>query len=228
MVLAVAALLLQFQSIAPPAQAVGAQMPVLHAVSVSSFPSFKESAPVSTHPPVAVEDDFITATSESSSTHMNLDQVRLVTADSKNQFSSSLKTVAFETPEDAQSFSTVRIPEVSTKVSRFREAISQPSRRQWLALALLQHGAAVFDAYSTRQAVGHGAVEDNPMLRPFAGSAAIYAATQVTPLLLDLAAYHMQRSEYSLLRRFWWMPQTISAGLSIFSGVHNLHVAGKL
>jgi hypothetical protein len=31
-----------------------------------------------------------------------------------------------------------------------------------------------------------------------------------------------------LLRRFWWMPQSISAGLSIFSGVHNLHVAGKL
>ena len=92
----------------------------------------------------------------------------------------------------------------------------------------MQHGAAAFDAYSTRQAVGHGAVEDNPMLRPFAGSAAIYAATQLTPLVLDLVAYHMQRSEYSLLRRFWWMPQTVSTGLSIFSGVHNLHVAGKL
>jgi hypothetical protein len=228
MVLAVAALLLQFQSFAPPAQAVSAQMPVMHAVSVNSFKSFKESAPVSTHPPVVVEGDFIASTTESSSTHMNLDEVHLVNADSKNEFSSSLKTVAFETPDDAQSFSTVRIPEVSTKESRFREAISQPSRRQWLALALLQHGAAAFDAYSTRQAVGHGAVEDNPMLRPFAGSGAIYAATQLTPLVLDLVAYHMQRSEYPLLRRFWWMPQTVSAGLSIFSGVHNLSVAGKL
>ena len=228
MVFAVAALLLQFQSFAPPAQAVGAQMPVIQAVSVNSFNSLKESAPVSTHPLVAVEEDLITSTTESSSTHMNLDEVRLVSANSKNQFSGSLKTVAFETPEDTQSFSTVRIPELSTKESKFREAISQPSRRQWLALAFLQHSAAVFDAYSTRQAVGHGAVEDNPMLRPFAGSGAIYAATQVTPLFLDLAAYHMQRSEYSLLRRFWWMPQTLSAGLSIFSGVHNLHVAGKL
>ena len=225
MVLAVAALLLQFQSFAPPAQAVGAQIPVIHAVSVKSF---KESSPVSTDPPVAVEEDFIASTTESSSTHMNLDEVHLVNADSKNEFSSSLKTVTFETPDDAQSFSTVRIPEVSTKESKFREAISQPSRRQWLALALLQHGAAVFDAYSTRQAVGHGAVEDNPMLRPFAGSGAIYAATQLTPLVLDLVAYHMQRSEYPLLRRFWWMPQTVSAGLSIFSGVHNLSVAGKL
>jgi hypothetical protein len=228
MVFAVAALLLQFQSFAPPAQAVGAQMPVIHAVSGNSFGSYKESAPVSTHPPVVAEDNFIAANGESSSTHMNLDQVHLVSADSKNEFSSSLKAVAFETPEDTQSFSTVRIPEVPTKENRFREAISQPSRRQWIALAILQHSAAVFDAYSTRQAVGHGAVEDNPMLRPFAGSGAIYAATQLTPLVLDLVAYHMQRSEYPLLRRFWWMPQTVSAGLSIFSGFHNLSVAGKL
>ena len=86
----------------------------------------------------------------------------------------------------------------------------------------------MFDAYSTRQAVSHGAVEDNPMLRPFASSGAIYAATQLTPVVLDVVAYHMQRSEYPLLRRFWWMPQTLSAGLSIFSGFHNLSVAGKL
>jgi hypothetical protein len=159
---------------------------------------------------------------------MNLEEVHLVNADSRNQFSSSLKTVAFETPSDAQSFSTVRIPEVSTKENKFREALSRPSPNRWLALALLQHGAAAFDAYSTRQAVGHGAVEDNPMLRPFAGSPAIYAATQVAPLLFDLMARQMQRSEYPLLRRFWWMPQTLSAGLSIFSGVHNLHLVGKL
>ena len=225
MVLAVAALLFQFQSFALPAPPIGAQMPVIHAVSVNSF---KESAPVSTNPPVAVEEDTISTASESSSTRMNLDQVLLVNGDSRNQFSSSLKTVAFETPGDAQSFSTVRMPAPFTKESRFRDALSQPSRRQWLALALLQHGAAAFDAYSTRQAVGHGAVEDNPMLRPFAGSPAMYAATQVAPLLFDLMARHMQRSEYPLFRRFWWVPQTASAGLSILSGFHNLSIAGKL
>jgi hypothetical protein len=136
--------------------------------------------------------------------------------------------VALESSSDAQSFSTVRLSEPATKENRFREALSQPSRRQWFALALLQHGAAVFDAYSTRQAVSHGAVEDNPTLRPFAGSPAIYAATQVAPLLFDLMARHMQRSEYPLFRRFWWVPQTASAGLSIFSGFHNLSIAGKL
>ena len=225
MVLAVAALLLQFQAFASPAQPVGAQMPVMQAVSVNSF---KESAPVSTPPPVAVEEDFISTANDSSSTRMNLDEVHLVDADSRNEFSSSLKTVAFESSSDAQSFSTVRISEPDTKENRFREALSQPPRRQWLALALLQHGAAAFDAYSTRQAVGHGAMEDNPTLRPFASSPAIYAATQVAPLLFDLMARHMQRSEYSLFRRFWWVPQTASAGLSIFSGFHNLSIVGKL
>jgi hypothetical protein len=198
---------------------------VIHAVSVDTF---KESAPVSTHPPVAVEEDSIATASESSSTRMNLDEVCLVNAESRNQFSGTLKTVALESSSDAQSFSTVRLSEPATKENRFREALSGPSRHQWLALALLQHSAAVFDAYSTRQAVGHGAVEDNPMLRPFANSPAIYAATQLTPLVLDLLARHMQRSEYPLLRRFWWMPQTVSAGLSIFSGFHNLSIAGKL
>ena len=225
MVLAVAALLFQFQSFASPAQPVGAQMPVIHAVSVNSF---KESAPVSTRSPVAVEEDSISTATESSSTRINLDEVHLVNADSRNQFSGTLKTVALESSSDAQSFSTVRISEPATKENQFREAISEPSRRQWLALALLQHSAAVFDAYSTRQAVGHGAVEDNPTLRPFAGSPAIYAATQVAPLLFDLMARHMQRSEYPLFRRFWWVPQTASAGLSIFSGFHNLSIVGKL
>ena len=224
MVLVVAALLFQFPTFASPAPPVGAQMPVIHAVSVDTF---KESAPVSTHPPVTVEEPISTA-SESSSTRVNLDQVHLVSGDSRNQFSGSLKMVAFETPGDAQSFSTVRMPQPFSKENRFRDALAQPSRRQWLALALLQHGAAAFDAYSTRQAVGHGAVEDNPMLRPFAGSPVMYAATQVAPLLFDLMARHMQRSEYPLFRRFWWVPQTASAGLSIFSGFHNLSNAGKL
>ncbi|MGO9591894.1 MAG: hypothetical protein ACLP3K_17840, partial [Candidatus Acidiferrales bacterium] len=32
-----------------------------------------------------------------------------------------------------------------------------PSRKMWIALSVAQHGAAVFDAYTTRQAVASGA-----------------------------------------------------------------------
>ena len=223
MVLAVAALLLQFHTLAPPTQPIGVQSPVSTMVAATSF---KETTPLNSNP--SVEEDYITATTESSSSRLNLDEVHLVNSNGKGQFPGTLKTAAFETSSDAQSFSSVRVPEPFSKENSVKEAISLPSRRAWLALAIVEHGAAAFDAYSTRQAVSRGAVEDNPMLRPFASSPAIYVATQVAPVLFDLMARHMQRSEYPMVRRFWWVPQTASAGLSIFSGVHNLNLAGKM
>jgi len=102
-----------------------------------------------------------------------------------------------------------------------------PSRRIWLALSAAQHGAAVFDAYTTRQAVANGAVEQNPLLRPFASSPAIYGATQVAPLILDYAARRMQLSHHSLIRRMWWLPQSTGAAVSIFAGVHNMGIANR-
>jgi len=104
---------------------------------------------------------------------------------------------------------------------------SLPSRRTWIALSVLQHSAAVFDAYSTRQAIQSGATEQNPLLRPFASSPAIYAATQVCPLILDYAGRRMQLSHNSLIRRMWWVPQSTGAAVSIFSGVHNMNVANR-
>lgn len=102
-----------------------------------------------------------------------------------------------------------------------------PSRRTWIALSVLQHGAAVFDAYSTRQAIASGATEQNPLLRPFASSPAIYAATQVCPLILDYAGRRMQLSNNGLIRRMWWVPQSTGAAVSVFSGVHNMNVANR-
>jgi hypothetical protein len=102
-----------------------------------------------------------------------------------------------------------------------------PSRKMWIALSVAQHGAAVFDAYTTRQAVASGAVEQNPLLRPFASSPAIYVATQVCPLALDYAGRRMQLSHNSLVRRMWWLPQSTGAAVSIFAGIHNMNVANR-
>ena len=99
--------------------------------------------------------------------------------------------------------------------------------KRWLALTLAQHGAAAFDAYSTRQSISRGAVEDDPMMRPFAHSGAIYAAIQVGPLLLDYAARRMQHSEYGMVRRMWFVPQTVSTAGFLISGFHNLNVASR-
>jgi hypothetical protein len=157
---------------------------------------------------------------------MNVASVELVSENSKP---GAVKPISFDTAQEGQTLSTIRIPEAqSSKENAIERAVNSPSRRQWVALAIIEHGAAGFDAYSTRQAVGHGAVEQDPLMRPFAGSPAIYLATQVGPVLFDLLARHMQHSEYPLVRRVWWLPQTLSAGVSIFSGVHNLHVASSL
>jgi hypothetical protein len=159
---------------------------------------------------------------------MNLSDVRFDEKVKPTVTVASLADSGATVAQNSQSFSTMRLPDPEpTKEHSIYAAVTTPSRRMWIALSVVQHGAAAFDAYSTRQSIGHGGVEDDPLMRPFANSPAIYVATQVTPVLLDLLARHMQRSEYGMVRRVWWVPQSLGAGVSIFSGVHNLHVAGE-
>jgi hypothetical protein len=127
-----------------------------------------------------------------------------------------------ETTQNPQSFETLRLPDPApAKPIRVIAAETTPPRKTWLMLSFAEHGAAAFDAYTTREAVNAGAREDNPLLRPFAHSPAIYAATQVGPTLFDYAARRMERSQYPFLRHSWWLPQSASAAISIFSGIHN-------
>jgi hypothetical protein len=100
-----------------------------------------------------------------------------------------------------------------------------PSRRPWLLLSAVGHGAAAFDAYSTRQAVEAGAVEANPFMKPFAQSDAIYPALQTSPLLLDFVGRRLQRSHNPLVRHLWWVPQSVGTAASVWAGMHNLQVA---
>lgn len=101
-----------------------------------------------------------------------------------------------------------------------------PSRRSWLILSLAASSAAAFDGYSTRRAIEAGGVEANPFIRPFARSDGIYPALQTTPLFFDFIGRRLQRSHNGLARHIWWLPQSVSAVVSIGSGIHNLqHVA---
>jgi len=132
------------------------------------------------------------------------------------------------TTDNSRSLSNIRITEtLPEKPAPVIGVTDNVSHRNWLILSAVQHGAATFDAYATREAVSKGATEADPMMRPFAGSPAIYFAIQAGPVGLDYVARRMQRSHVSLFRRTWWIPQTASTGLFVFSGAHNLHVAGK-
>jgi len=98
-------------------------------------------------------------------------------------------------------------------------------RKLWYGLAAVSHGAAVFDAWSTRRALsGNYGVEANPLMRPFAHSGAIYAATQVSPAFMDFLGRRMMVSHHGWIRKMWWVPQTAGTGVSLAAGAHNVGV----
>jgi hypothetical protein len=97
------------------------------------------------------------------------------------------------------------------------------NRRIWIGLGIASHSAATFDAWSTRHAITTaGAQELNPLLKPFAGNASLYAAVQVGPALMDYVGKKMMYSRHSWMRHVWWVPQSASFASSLFCGVHNL------
>jgi hypothetical protein len=220
MVLAIAALIVQFgttpQILAP---AVATTFPSRIATEDGTKP--KPLAPVTPGPAAA------TVPAESGSGHLDLNTVKL-NGESNEKAAPGMTAVSLVNEQNSQSLSTVRIPVADPeRQRRIYPAESPRLSKSWLALSLVQHAAAGLDAYSTRQAIGHGAVEDDPMMRPFAHSGAIYAAIQVGPLLLDYAARRMQHSEFGMVRRMWFVPQSISTAGFLFSGVHNLNVASR-
>ncbi|MDE3136149.1 MAG: hypothetical protein KGL59_06225 [Acidobacteriota bacterium] len=99
--------------------------------------------------------------------------------------------------------------------------MSRAQRRAWFLLGLTQHGAAFFDARTTRDAMAHYR-ELDPLLRPFAHSAAIYPAMQIGPMGLDWLATRLATSRHHWLRRLWWVPQAAATAGFLWSGIHNL------
>lgn len=105
----------------------------------------------------------------------------------------------------------------------FRPPIEPTERtnRLWFTLSVAEHSSAAFDAWSTRKAVSEGRAEADPMMRPFAHSAAIYGAIQVVPFGLDYVARRMHRST-GWTRHIWWVPQSVATATYLFSGSYNI------
>jgi hypothetical protein len=159
--------------------------------------------------------------------NFSFEKVSLSTT-SKESSTAKLSAVSLDSSSDSQTLSTVRVPELQPgKPQEVMMAERRRYTRSWVALSMIQHGAATFDAYSTRQAIARGAVEVDPMMRPFAHSSAIYAAIQGGPVALDFIARRMQRSENDMIRRLWWVPQTVSTATFLFAGVHNMNVTAR-
>jgi len=111
------------------------------------------------------------------------------------------------------------------KPAVIRPLESPRQRKIWYALMATGHGAAAFDAWSTRRAISGGyGTEGDPLMRPFAHSGAMYPATQVSPAVMDYLGHRMMNSNHGLMRRFWWLPQVAGASFSFGAGIHNYRV----
>ncbi|PYU18424.1 MAG: hypothetical protein DMG30_28100 [Acidobacteria bacterium] len=97
------------------------------------------------------------------------------------------------------------------------------TRRMWLGLSIAEHSGAAFDAWTTRRALSqYNARELDPLLRPVAGNASLYAAVQIGPTIFDLLSRHMMTSKHEWIRRNWWILQAASTAVSFASGALNL------
>jgi hypothetical protein len=102
---------------------------------------------------------------------------------------------------------------------------TEKNMKTWYALMAVSSGAAAFDAWSTRRAISGGyGTEANPLLRPFSHSNAIYAATQVSPLVMDFIGRKMMTSRHNWMRKLWWLPQMAGTDVSVSSGIHNVSI----
>jgi hypothetical protein len=113
---------------------------------------------------------------------------------------------------------------VATTKPSERSVRWEKNKKVWFSLATLNHGAAAFDAWTTRSAVDRGARELNPLLRPFAGSGWIYPVAQVGPIGADFLAKRMMQSNNRFFRKIWWIPQSAYAVGSFVAGIHNMGV----
>jgi len=155
------------------------------------------------------------------------DGIRLLDANDDGSKVKSPSTEPVFPDMTSKVLSSVHIPPQFEKLPPLPEYRSPVLRQghSWLALAIAQSGAATFDAWTTNRAVAQGHTELNPLLRPVAGTPAIYAAIQATPILFDFIGRKMQHSENGTMRRMWWVPQVLGTVTSLGAGIRNLSVS---
>jgi hypothetical protein len=172
----------------------------------------------------AAEDSAVSSKSESSASSRK----EILTAETRSPDAEGSAAFASGRPvaEPVAQPSPVAIEPTPVVVPVYRPVSYQRQRREWLALSIAAHGAAGFDAWSTRRVISSvpGAQEMNPFYRPFAGNASMYAAVQVAPTILDFLSHRMMNSRHEFFRHTWWLPQAVSVAVSVSSGVHNLGV----
>jgi len=186
---------------------------------LSSIPQTGDTAKIATDAAASVSSDS-TKDSSLSQPALSMPEPKVKT-DAEVAADASSSTAAPAEAVQPPHYAPASMAPVKSAGTRQYEA-STNQRRLWYALAVTGHGAAVFDAWSTRRAISEGyGTEGNPLLRPFSHSGAMYVATQVSPAVMDFVGKRMMVSRHPLIRRMWWVPQLAGSGASLAAGVHN-------
>jgi len=89
-------------------------------------------------------------------------------------------------------------------------------------LAGINAGAAVWDDVSSRKVIDQGGYERNPLIRPFVHNSGTLAAESVAEVwLMAYLADRMKRSGHPILRKTWWVPQTLNITAKVSGGAYN-------
>ena len=136
-----------------------------------------------------------------------------------------LETAAESSSAEPAAFQPGALALEPVKSASHRSFENRNQKKIWYGLVVAGHSGAAFDAWSTRRALsGNWGTEADPLMRPFAHSGAIYAATQVAPLLMDFVGRRAMVSEHPWVRRLWWVPQSVGASMSFRAAIHNVGV----
>ena len=94
--------------------------------------------------------------------------------------------------------------------------------KQVRLLAEVNAGAAVLDDISSRKVIEAGGYERNPLIRPFVHNSGTLAVESVGEVwLMAFVADRMKHSSHSLLRKTWWLPQTLNISAKVSGGIYN-------
>jgi hypothetical protein len=94
--------------------------------------------------------------------------------------------------------------------------------KQVRLLAEMNAGAAVMDDVASRMVIESGGYEQNPLMRPFVHNSGTLAAESVTEVwLMAFIADRMKHSSHPLLRKVWWLPQTLNISAKVSGGIYN-------
>jgi hypothetical protein len=100
--------------------------------------------------------------------------------------------------------------------------------RSWFIMTAVQHSTATFDAWSTRYSITSGRGHElNPLMKPFAGSSAIYGMIQLAPMATDYLGRRLMNSKHPTLRKLWWVPQAAGSAGFMISSINNIRVGSR-